>query len=300
MSDPGGTWIDLLDPRPEELRACLPPTADSITIEQLLRGLPRPLLESHGEYVIGAFVVPVAVPKENDLYYQEIELVLTHERLVTIRTTPPGRPPYDPTPLRTAARTGERPAFLVYRLADDVADRYLAIVADLDAEIAELEDAMDDWDAEQVGTRLRQLRYQILHVRRIIGPMRDAVRAIVDGRIELVGEELFTRDLEHGFASVHDLLLRAIDGLDLSRDLLAAVRDHHQARIANNVNDVVRRLTVIASLILVPTFIVGLYGQNFAEMPEFGWGIWGYVWSWGLILATTIVQLWYFRRRKWL
>jgi magnesium transporter len=95
-------------------------------------------------------------------------------------------------------------------------------------------------------------------------------------------------------------LLRASDGLELSRDLLAGVRDYHQAKIANDQNEVMKRLTVIAGLVLVPTFIVGVYGQNFDNMPELLWS-WGYYgWSWGLIVAVTIVQLWYFRRKKWL
>ena len=94
-------------------------------------------------------------------------------------------------------------------------------------------------------------------------------------------------------------LLRAFDGLELSRDLLASVRDYHQSKIANDQNDVMKRLTVIASLILLPTFIVGLYGQNFVHMPELRWH-WGYAFSWALIVGTTILQLIWFRRKRWL
>ena len=60
-----------------------------------------------------------------------------------------------------------------------------------------------------------------------------------------------------------------------------------------------KRLTVIASLLLVPTFIVGLYGQNFRDMPELHWGL-GYWWSWGLIIVTTIAQLAFFRWKRWI
>jgi len=60
-----------------------------------------------------------------------------------------------------------------------------------------------------------------------------------------------------------------------------------------------KRLTVVASLLLVPTFIVGLYGQNFRDIPELRWG-WGYGWSWLLIVVTTVLQVWYFRRKRWI
>ena len=76
---------------------------------------------------------------------------------------------------------------------------------------------------------------------------------------------MFPREVELHFADAYDKLLRAVDGLDFSRDLLAGVRDYCQAKIANDQNEVVKRLTAIASLLLVPTFIVGLYGQNFIK-----------------------------------
>jgi magnesium transporter len=77
------------------------------------------------------------------------------------------------------------------------------------------------------------------------------------------------------------------------------VRDYLQGKIANDQNEVMKRLTVIASLLLLPTFIVGLYGQNFRHIPELGWSF-GYWWAWGLILGTTVVQIAIFRWRRWI
>ena len=139
----------------------------------------------------------------------------------------------------------------------------------------------------------------MLHIRRTLGPTRDAARQIVDGRIALTDGDLFPRDVVLNVAAAYDKLLRATDGLELSRDLVAGVRDYHQSKVANDQNEVMKRLTVIAALLLVPTFIVGLYGQNFVDIPELRWA-WGYGWSWGLIVATTIGQLAFFRWKKWL
>ena len=121
---------------------------------------------------------------------------------------------------------------------------------------------------------------------------------MVDNRVELEGEELFTREIELNFADAYDKFLRASDGLELSRDLVSGVRDYYQAKIAIDQNEVMKRLTMIASLLLLPTLIVGVYGQNFRNIPELKWG-YGYAWSWGLIVVTTLVQLWYFRRKGW-
>jgi magnesium transporter len=105
--------------------------------------------------------------------------------------------------------------------------------------------------------------------------------------------------VEIAFNAAYDKLLRAFDGLELSRDLLASVRDYHQSKIANDQNDVMKRLTIVASLLLPPTFIVGVYGQNFVKIPELKWH-WGYGFSWALIVGTTLIQLWFFRRKRWL
>ena len=103
------------------------------------------------------------------------------------------------------------------------------------------------------------------------------------------------------FGTAYDKVLRGSEGLDYARDLLASVRDYYLAKVANDQNEVMKRLTAIASLLLVPTFIVGLYGMNFRHIPEITrFGEWGYPWVWFLILLSTVLQLWYFRRKRWL
>jgi magnesium transporter len=130
--------------------------------------------------------------------------------------------------------------------------------------------------------------------------MRDAVRRIVMDAVEVEeGQDVFPQEVEVAFNAAYDKLLRAFDGLELSRDLLASVRDYAQAKVAEDQNEVMKRLTVVASLLLLPTFIVGLYGQNFTNIPELGWS-WGYGYVWGVIVVTTLLQLWWFKRKNWI
>ena len=294
-------WIDLLDPSPDELASVVPPGLHESDLAQLQAGgaAGRPGLSAHDDHVVGVLIVPVVESEKNDVFYQEIDVVITADTLLTVRKTTPGRPAFDSDRCRAGMRSGETVGRFFYHLVDDIADRYLDLVDAFEDEIGELEDGVEEWPSERVRTRVRQIREQILHVRRMLSPMRDAVRGVADGRTDLRDEELFTRDLEQEFLGLYDTLLRAGDGLELAHDLLAGARDYYQAKVAQDQNEAVKRLTAIASLLLVPTFIVGLYGQNFVDMPEFHWGIWGYIWSWGLIITTTLVQLWYFRRRRW-
>jgi magnesium transporter len=241
------------------------------------------------------------VRAEDRIYYQEIDLIGTREGLLTIRKTPEAGEPFDVTEAKASCRADEGAGMNAYHLIDEIAEHYLDLVDGLDDEIDELEDNVERWEPERTRARLSALKHDLLHVRRTLAPMRDAVRGVIDNRVELEdGGPLLTREVELNFASAYDKLLRAVDGLDLARDLVAGVRDYLQSKIANDQNEVTKKLTVIASMLLVPTFIVGLYGQNFRHhFPELGWQ-WGYAWSWGLIVVTTIGQLIFFRRRGWI
>jgi magnesium transporter len=298
-------WIDLIDPSAEELRANLPREVQESALNLLLAPAehgdePRPTLQSHGDYVFGVFLVAVAVPEENRVFYQEIDVVLTHDVLLTVSKTPPGEQPYDPRPVREACHPDDQTGMMLYRLVDDIAEHYLDLVDQLDDEIDELEDGIETSPAEVTRARLSELRHDLLHIRRTLGPTRDAVHRIIDNVIEIEGGEVFPHPVEIAFNSAYDKLLRAFDGIELSRDLIGSVRDYLQAKVANDQNEVTKKLTATASILLVPTFIVGVYGQNFRHhFPELAWR-YGYAWSWGLIIVTTVAQVIYFRRKKWI
>ena len=309
----GTAWTDLLDPDEEQLREHLPDDVRADALKELLRPADpdganlRPSIKGHESYVIGLFVVAVAVPEEDRVFYQEVDFVVTRDRIITVRKTPPGEQPFDPARVREVCDVKESelpPGEIAYHLVDEVAERYLDLLDAIDDEIDELEEQADDWPPEKVRRRISGLRHDLLHIRKTLAPTRDAVREIVDGRVDvdgrrLLSREAFPREVERLFATSYDKLLRATEAIEFARDLLAAVRDYQQARVSIDQNEVMKRLTAVASILLVPTFIVGLYGQNFRHIPELQWGF-GYWWSWGWILAATIGQVVYFRRKRWI
>ena len=306
-------WTDLLDPNEEQLREHLPGDLREDAWTELTRPADpegtnlRPNIRSHGNYILGLLLAAVAVPEEDAVYYQEVDFVLTRDRIVTVRKTPGDRPVFDPQrvgDLCDAIPHEQSPGTIAYFLVDEIAERYLDLLDALDDEIDQLEEGVDVWPAEKTRRRISELRHDLLHIRKTLAPTRDAVREIVDGRIDIEGRMLFSHEvfppeIEQQFASTYDKLLRAAEAVEYARDLLAAARDYQQARISIDQNEVVKKLTAIASILLVPTFIVGLYGQNFVHTPEYHWRF-GYAWSWGLIVLSTVVQVVYFRRKNWL
>jgi magnesium transporter len=304
----GENWVDLLDPTREQLEANLPADVHDRALEQLLapaqhQDEPRPRLESQGDYVFGVFLVPLVVREEDVVFYQEIDVVMTRAKLVTIRKTPEeGRPPWQPHPAQEACRPQDNTAMMMYHLVDDIAESFLDLVDDLNEEIDELEDHVEEWTAERIRMRLSSLRHDMLHIRRTLAPMRDAIREVVDNRIEFEGDEVFTHDVELNFGNAYDKLLRAADNLELARDLVAGVRDYYQAKIANDQNDVMKRLAVIATTFLPLAFLTGFFGQNFdylvntVEPPE--WAFW--VLGVGLEIAAAIGLFALMKWRRWL
>jgi magnesium transporter len=295
-------FVDLLDPDRDELRRAAPVPLESADEWQALRpaGDARPRIVARDGYVFAVLLLAVAVPEEDRVYYQELDVIVSRDELVLVRKTPPDGEPFGTADVHDACEEHEAPGIKAAILLDAVAERYLALVDDIDAEIDELEDQLETLSARQIGRRIADLRHDILRIRRTLTPSRDAVRRLVDGRLdEEAGPEIFPRDAEMRLADVYDKLLRATEALDLARDLVSSARDYHQAVIANQQNDVMKRLAVIASLLLVPTFIVGVYGQNFDHMPELHWRL-GYAFSWAVIVVTTVGQLVFFRWKRWL
>src|ERR671938_507400 len=102
-------WIDLLDPTPDELRAAAPRELEETAFDLLLaqpqhEDEPRPTLQSHGDYVFGVFLCAIVLREQDRVYYQEIDIVLTHETILTVRKTPEGCHPYDVEPLKRAVK----------------------------------------------------------------------------------------------------------------------------------------------------------------------------------------------------
>jgi magnesium transporter len=293
-------WLDLIDPEPAELSA-IRPALDAETLELIASKDEdaRPFLESHRTYILGVVLFPVHDDEQNAFHYHEVVCVVTPDRLLTVRRADDQGKIADLSLVPATAQGDRRGGELLHELFDDVAENYLDLVDALYDEIDELEDQLNEITSEMTRQRLSELRHEMLHARKNVSATRAAVRRVVDGRLDADETEVcFSPEVGRAFADTYDTLVRTIEELDVARDLLASVRDYLQAKISESQNEVVKVLTVTASLVLVPTFITGFYGQNFAS--AFDDPFWNLVSSVGLIVVTTIAQLVFFRRRGWI
>ncbi|MFB6101255.1 MAG: magnesium/cobalt transporter CorA [Haloplanus sp.] len=190
------------------------------------------------------------------------------------------------------------PDFTAYRIVDAVVDEYFAVLDEIGGDIEAVEDRIIDEPDTETLEILNSLRRELLSIRRIVWPTRDAVGVLSRGDTDHVREST-----EKYFRDVYDHLVQHVELVETYRDLASGARDIYLNTLSQSTNEVMKRLTVVATIILPLTFVVGVYGMNFGDspynMPELGWRF-GYPAVLLGMALTVAVLLGYFRSEGWL
>jgi magnesium transporter len=193
-----------------------------------------------------------------------------------------------------AAAVGPNAGWLLYAVLDTAVDGYFPLLDNISEEIDSLEDRILEGRGNTVLLReVLALKRQLLELRRVLGPMRDVANTLLRREVEILDDDALPY-----YQDLYDHLVRVLDSLDLYRDLVAATLDAHETVTTNNLNQIVKRLTAVTVLLMVPTLIAGIYGMNFDNMPELRWQL-GYYGALLLMLVVVLVLGWYMRRRGW-
>ena len=183
---------------------------------------------------------------------------------------------------------------LLYAILDAAADSYFPLLDDMTERIERLEDHVLGGEAgTPVLRRMLTIKRDLLDLRRVLAPMRDVANALLRRDIVLVDDAVIPY-----FQDLFDHLVRILDQLDLDRDLLASVLDARLTVTSNSLNQIVKRLTAITLILMIPTLIAGIYGMNFDVMPELHWPL-GYPFSLLLMAVAAGGAIWFFRSRDW-
>ncbi|MBN2051725.1 MAG: magnesium/cobalt transporter CorA, partial [Spirochaetales bacterium] len=184
--------------------------------------------------------------------------------------------------------------YLMYALMDAVVDHYYLIVEELQSIYEELEERILR-ERPQNGVQLMHtLRTEVVTLRRAVWPLRDIMNQIRKGENSLI-----TQTTEVFFRDVSDHIAQVVEADELLREMLSGVLDYYQSAVSNDMNAVMKVLTIIATIFIPLTFIAGVYGMNFHWMPELLWK-WGYPAVLGLMAAVAVYLIIFFRKKKWL
>lgn len=285
-------WIDLRDPE----EAALSAVGDEfglheLAVEDSLHFGQRPKAEDYDDHV---FLVAYGVG-EDDATPVEVHFFVTAEVLVTVHRDecPAFAELLDRMARRRAAPRG---AMAVHAVLDALTDSFFpalqAVEDDIDAIDERLVGGEDDVQHLIFATKRR-----LTGLARIARPQRDMVGKVASGLVELPGSD---REAERHLRDVYDHLLRVEDAVDADRDLLNGATEVHLAAVSNRLNDVMKKLTLIATVFLPLTFVTGYFGQNFPWMVENIGGA-GWFVAFGVVLQVAIVVglVALFRRRGW-
>ncbi len=184
--------------------------------------------------------------------------------------------------------------YLFFRLMDTVVDNYFLIMEILGEKIEDLEEDLLDDPNESVVYRIQKLKHESLIIRRSIFPLREVVSKLQKPDVIFISESTRTY-----FRDVYDHTIQVIETIETYRDMLSGLMDMYMSSVSNKMNNVMKVLTIIATIFIPLTFIVGVYGMNFEYMPELDHRH-GYFIVWGIMILIFLGMLYYFKRKKWL
>lgn len=267
-----------------------------LVLEDIARAGQRPKIEAFDGYL---FVVLKMLDYDQDTHgveYEQISMVLGPDFLLSFQERAGdvfGVLREQMQSPRSRLRTSPID-YLMYRLLDITVDHYFIVLERIGDRIEELEAIlMRDADGQQLAT-IHALKQEALLLRKAVWPLREILTQLERNEFALVRDEtrLFLRD-------VYDHTIEVIDTVEIIRDLISGMLDVYLTNVSNRMNEVMKVLTIIATIFVPLTFIVGVYGMNFDHMPELH-EEWAYPAVWLVMIAVSIVMLVFFRRKKWL
>ena len=267
-----------------------------LVMEDIVNTDQRPKIEDYGDYL---FLVMKAVAGSNhaqSLMVEQISLIVGENFVLCFLE---GKD--DPfVHLRKRLR-GEKGRmknmasdYLTYAHLDTIVDQYFPLLEQLGEDIEQLEERLITYADRETLKTLHHFKHEMIILRRAIWPLREVLGHLERGESTLIhsSTHIYLRD-------VYDHTIQLIETTETYRDMLAGMMDIYLTSLSNKLNETMKVLTVISTIFIPLTFIVGIYGMNFTYMPELDWP-WGYPFVMGLMLMLAMGMLWIFRNKHWI
>ncbi len=273
-----------------------------LLLEDIVNTNQRPKMDDYGEYIYFVLKMLSYDEKKNKINSEQISLILGNNYVISFQEDIGDVFNNIRERIRNSkGRIRKMGAdYLAYSLIDAIVDNYFTILEKFGENIEEIEEILvTDPEPETLQT-IHSLKREMIILRKSVWPLRELISGLerTESKLILESTDIFLRDL-------YDHTIQVIDTVETYRDMLSSMVDLYLSSISNKMNQVMKVLTIIATIFIPLTFIAGIYGMNFDpesspfNMPELGW-YWGYVSVWVVMIIISILMLIYFRIRKWL
>lgn len=267
-----------------------------LVLEDIVNTVQRPKIEDYGDYLF--IVLKMLHPtEESDFSSEQLSIILGKDFIFTFQEGIEGDS-FDTVRDRIRAGKGKIRSmgadYLAYSLIDAIVDGYFGILENFGERIVDVEDELTLSPDQKALHRINGMKKEIIFLRKTVWPLREAISFLERG-----DSHLLRADTRLYFRDVYDHTVQVIDTVETYRDLLSGMLDLYLSSISNRTNEVMKFLTVIGTIFMPLTFLVGVYGMNFKHLPELEWKN-GYFILWGLMVAVALLMVAYFRKRRWL
>lgn len=276
-------------------RVCTLLNMHPLAVEDILNTEQRPKMEGAPDYVYFVLKAPDIVADR--IIQEQVAVVLGRNAVLSFQEYSPdlfqpiiNRLVKDHVPLRETSAD-----YLAYTLVDAIVDQYFVVLEVAGERLEAIEEAvLAGRQADEAVQAIHGLKRQMILLRRSVWPLREVLGAVLRDGSPLIqpATRVYLRD-------VYDHTVQVMDTLDTYRDMLASLFDIYLSSISNRMNEIMKVLTLFATVFSPLTFIAGIYGMNFQHMPELSWR-WSYPLVWVVMLAITVAMVIAFRRRRWL
>ncbi len=267
-----------------------------LVLEDIVNTTQRPKIDEYDDYI---FIVlkMLYYDKQENIVIEQVSFVLGKNYVITFQESEGDVFDIirDRIRLSNGRIRGLKSDYLMYSLIDAVVDNYFSIIETLGNKIEDLEtELFAGHSRENINIEVQQLKREILKVRRAIFPLREITSRIVKGKHPLIYKRTITY-----YKDVYDHLIQVSENIDIYREMIWSLMDMYMTTISNKMNEVMKVLTIMASIFIPLTFIAGIYGMNFDNIPELHYK-YSYHVLWGVMITLFIGMLFYFKRKKWL
>lgn len=266
----------------------------ALTLEDIVNTHHRPKIDEYDKYLFMVF--KMLYYKEDTLIYEQFNMVVGDNYIFTFQES--DEDVFDDLRERITNSKGRIRGlgadYLMFAILDAIIDNYLVVIDAYGERIEDLENSVVEAESETITNQIQLLKHEILKVRRSIYPVKEIINRLEKTDCEFIDPKThsYIRDL-------HDNMAQVTETLDLYREMVWSLMDMHMSIVSNKMNEVMKVLTIIATIFIPLTFIAGVYGMNFNNMPELQYK-YGYFVVWGLMILIFIIMIFYFRRKKWL
>lgn len=268
-----------------------------LLLEDVLNTEQKPKIESYDQTLFVVMKMLYFNARSLEIETEHISLILGPNYVISFQEERDGDV-FDPIKLRLTQSVGRvrrnGADYLLYALMDTIVDNYFVVLESLGEKIEALEEEIIHQPSNRSLKKLYAHKRGLIFMRKAIWPVREIVSNMLRGESELIrkGTHVYLRD-------VYDHTIQVIDTVESYRDLMASLLDIYLSSLSHRMNNVMKVLTIVSTIFMPLSFIVGVYGMNFDHMPELHWK-YGYFGVWGLIVAISVSMLFYFRWKRWL